>query len=291
MKKSKKKINIFLHNFLKKFFFKSLFRYFIFLRTFKVFKKKIKSEKQFNKFSNKLTQINNYEFKLTSQNNEDGIIEHIFKKIPHQRSFVEIGFGFHEFNSLNLIKNGWSGKLIDISKDESVALETNLAFYFPKSNVNINCSKVTKDNVNFLVNTDNKVIDFFSIDIDGNDYWVLKNLNLKNINVICCEYNHWFGPEKKIVLKYDENFKFTDNGIFGASLLALYELLKSKDFTLIAVESSGTNAFFVKNKFLKYFEPLCPRKNFVSVGRFYNDTKKEELFNNVKKSNLIEELI
>ena len=38
------------------------------------------------------------------------------KKIPNNRYFVEIGFDFYEFNTLNLIKNGWNGKLIEIKR-------------------------------------------------------------------------------------------------------------------------------------------------------------------------------
>lgn len=290
MKKSKKKINNFLHSFFKKYFFYSLFKYFIFFRTFRVFKKKINVKKQELKFSKNLTKINNYEYKITSQNNEDGIIEFIFNKIANNKYFVEIGFGFYEFNSLNLIKKGWKGKLVDFNYEEVFALKSNLSFYFPNSEVDIICKKITKNNINQIVNTSDDYIDFFSLDIDGNDYWVLKELNLEKVKVVCCEYNHWFGPNKKIVLKYNENFNFIDNGIFGASLLAINELMKKKGFFLIAVESSGTNAFFVKNEYKNLFDEICPIKSFISEGRFYNQARKNEIFINVKNSNLIEVL-
>ena len=128
-------------------------------------------------------------------------------------------------------------------------------------------------------------IDFFSLDIDGNDYWVLNALDLTNIKVICCEYNHWLGPEKKLSLKYDPNFIFTDNGIWGASLLALTELLKERGFSLVALDSSGTNAFFVNKKYIDLFEVLSPVKNFISVGRFYNDEKKKKFTKKLKPQN------
>ena len=79
-------------------------------------------------------------------------------------------------------------------------------------------------------------------------------------------------------------------GIFGASLLAFTELLKTKNFSLVALDSSGTNAFFVNNLFSKNFEILCPIENFISVGRFYNKEKKEEIFKNIKNSTLIVEV-
>ncbi len=286
MKKSKKITTRILQFFLKKFFLNSIFPYFVMFRTSKNFRRKVNSEKQFKKFSDNLETINQYEYKITSQNNEDGIIDYIFNKISHNKYFVEIGFGYYEFNSLNLLKKGWQGKLIDIDIEESIALKSNLRKYYPESKVEIINTKVTKENINKLIAKDgeNKVIDFFSLDIDSNDYWILQSMNLSNINVLCCEYNHWLGKEKKLTIAYDENFKFIDDGIWGASLLALTNLLNNKGFSLIAVESSGTNAFFINNKFAKNFETLSPTNCFKSVGRFYNEENKKKIFNNIKKN-------
>ena len=30
--------------------------------------------------------------------------------------------------------------------------------------------------------------------------------NLKNVKVVCCEYNHWLGNNAKLTVPYDENF-------------------------------------------------------------------------------------
>ena len=86
-----------------------------------------------------------------------------------------------------------------------------------------------------------------------------------------------------MTIAYDENFEFLDNGIWGASLAALVDLLKKKNFSLIAVESSGTNAFFVKNDLAKNFEVLTPEKSFKSVGRFYDQNKKKKFFKILKE--------
>ena len=286
MKKSKNIITRITQSFLKSFFTNSLFPYFLMLRTSKNFKRKINSEKQSKKFSNNLEEINKHEYKITSQNNEDGIIDYIFSKIPNNKYFIEIGFGYYEFNSLNLIKKGWRGKLIDIDIEESTALRCLLEKYYPKSQVKVINTKVTKENINKLILKEelNKEIDFFSLDIDSNDYWILKSMDLSNVNVLCCEYNHWLGNNDKLTVPYDENFKFIDNGIWGASLLALNNLLDTKGFSLIAVESSGTNAFFINNRLAKNFEILSPLKSFKSVGRFYNDESKKQIFNNIKKN-------
>ena len=126
MKKSKNKITNLIQKFLKFFFLNSLYPNFLFLRTFKNFKRKINNDKNFKVFSDGLDKINKYEYKITSQNNEDGIIEYIFENIPNNKYFIEIGFGYYEFNSLNLIQKGWTGKLIDIDVDEAFALKKKL---------------------------------------------------------------------------------------------------------------------------------------------------------------------
>ncbi len=277
MKRSKKIFTRFILNFTKKYLSENIYSKVLFLRTFRKFKKEINKEKSYAKFSSNLDKINEFEYKITSQNNEDGIIEHIFKKIPNNKFFVEIGFDLYEFNSLNLIKNNWNGKLIDFNQDECFALKSLLKHYFPNTNAKILAKGVNKENVNDIVysNTDGKIIDFFSLDIDGNDYWVLKDLDLKKINVICCEYNKWLDKDEKKTIPYNPHHKFNNNGFFGASLLSLTELLNSKGFDLIAVDSSGTNAFYVKKEFSNKFEILSPIKSWKFANRFLTEEQSE----------------
>ena len=284
--KIKKKIKNFL---VKLFFSKSFYSFYLFLDPIINFKKKTRKGKQTKLFLFFFDQNNTSEFKITSQNNEDGIIEKIFKSVPNKKYFIEIGFSYYECNSLNLIKNGWSGRMIDINKNESSALKKILMYYYPSSNVDVVNAKVKKSNINQLILVEkNKNIDFLSIDIDSNDFWILKEIDLSNVSVVCCEYNHWLGRDKKITIPYNEDFISLDDGIWGASLLLLTELLNSKGFSLIAVESSGTNAFFVKTKYASAFKILSPYTSFKSIGRFFNEDKKKEIFANIKKnSNLL----
>ena len=75
---------------------------------------------------------------------------------------------------------------------------------------------------------------------------------------------------------------------FGASLLALHDLLVSKEFCLVAIESSGSNAFFVKKEFAKHFEILSPVKSWRPGGRFDTESDKQRMKENVKNSKFIE---
>ena len=147
--------------------------------------------------------------------------------------------------------------------------------------------KYNINNLLFYIQKHNH-IDFFSIDIDGNDYWILKNLDLTNINCVCLEYNHWLGPDVKKTIPYNEEHNFIDNGFFGASLIAYDELMNKKNFKLIGIDSSGTNAFFVKSKFSYLFKVLDPIKSFKSVGRLYSEQQKKKIFKNIQNFNFID---
>tara|TARA_B100001142_G_C14272935_1_gene631632 strand:+ start:481 stop:1356 length:876 start_codon:yes stop_codon:yes gene_type:complete len=290
MKESKYIVIRFISKFSKKFFPNSFYGIIMFLRFRNKFKRSINRLKSSNFHSKNLDNINNHEFKITSQNNEDGIIEFIFKKIPNNKIFVEIGFDYYEFNSLNLIKNRWSGILIEQNSEKCLLLQKLLNFYYSKSNVKIINNSVTIKNINtlFLDQTIKDGIDFLSIDIDGNDYWILKTLDLEKISCVCLEYNHWLGPNNKKTIPYSEEHNFEDNGYFGASLLALNDLMNKKGFKLVAIDSSGTNAFFVKDKFSSLFEILDPIESFKSIGRLYTEEQKKKIFKDIKTFNFID---
>ena len=290
MKKSKKFFVRVLLKFGKKYLPAFIYSYILFIRTYKKFKREISKEKTNIKYSQNLDQVNDYEYKYTSQNNEDGIINYIFSKIPNNKLFVEIGFSYYECNSLNLIKNGWNGKLIDINKEECLSIKRLISFFYPKSKIQVINKKILRENINNIVfsGLEKNTLDFFSLDIDGNDYWVLKELNTEKINVLCCEYNHYLGNNVKKTIPYNPDHRWKNNGCFGASLNAISELLDKKGFYLIGVESSGTNAFFIKKNLAKNFEILSPEKSWKSVDRNNSQEQIEIIKNSVKNFNFKE---
>ena len=62
----------------------------------------------------------------------------------------------------------------------------------------------------------------------------------------------------------------------------------SRGFNLIAVDSSGTNAFFVKKEFSGYFEILSPIKSWRSISRYYSETEAKKIRQNLKNFEFIE---
>ena len=262
-----------------------LYDFLVFQEKKKKFQKSLNRKKNLIDFKCKnLDKINSYEYNVSSQNNEDGIIEYIFSLVPNDKFFFEIGFEYNQSNTLNLIKNKWNGILVDANKNTCDLTKDLLKIYFKNSKINIINKYVNKKNISELVQNIN--IDFFSIDIDGVDYWVLKNINLNNIKVVCLEYNPFLGNEC-ITIPYSENFKKDNDQYFGASLDAYCELLKSKQFEFIATDSSGTNAFFVKEEYKSLFEVLDHKKSYKKSGYFdekeFEQIQKETLNNDFIK--------
>ena len=57
--------------------------------------------------------------------------------------------------SLNLIKNGWGGKLIELVTRRCIAIRKLLNFFFSNSEIEVVNKTITKDNINSLVFTNN----------------------------------------------------------------------------------------------------------------------------------------
>jgi hypothetical protein len=90
-----------------------------------------------------------------------------------------------------------------------------------------------------------------SIDIDGVDYFVFEAITDFRPRILIFEYNAVFGRDRKISVPYSDNFQRTEshysNLYFGASLAALTDLANKRGYTLVGTNSTGINAFFIRN--------------------------------------------
>ena len=208
----------------------------------------------------KLKKINDYEFSKFSQNGEDGIIEFFVKKLKNNNKFfVELGCSNGlQNNSRNLIENGWSGILCDMPLKINSFISL-LKQIKPKGKVNLAGGSINLKNIKeIILKIKNLEIDFFSIDIDSYDFYILNEILKNNIypKIICVEYNSFFGKDP-LVVKYYSNFdryKFDKKrGLyFGASLGAWKMLLKKYNYKFTCVDKNGVNAFFIlPNEFKK----------------------------------------
>lgn len=201
------------------------------------------------------TELNDHEKKHSSQFGEDGITLEIFSRIGATNcKFVEIGSssGPQCNTSILSIGFGWTGLLIEKNEQRVVAGGKNYARIFKDKRGSVSFANefVTAENINEVLaaNKMTGAIDFLSIDIDGNDYWVWKAISIIKPRVVVIEYNATLGTERSATIKYDPDFVWKSKKpplYFGASLKALASLGIQKGYSLVACESTGANAFFV----------------------------------------------
>jgi hypothetical protein len=178
-----------------------------------------------------------------SQYGESKILYEIFEKIGTENKFVvEFGAsdGFWLSNARMFIEMGWDSLQMDGITEPVNGVKHEF---------------ITKENINTILEKYNvpKKLDLISIDIDGNDYWVWKELKFEP-NVVIIEYNSNFSIDESFTLKYDENHNFEKSGgFYSASAKCLVDLGKTKGYFLYK-EINHTNLIFVKDKFKNILE-------------------------------------
>jgi hypothetical protein len=178
-----------------------------------------------------------FERKVFSQNGEDGIVEEIFHRIGTTPGKSAVEFGVEDGSECNtrLLKDqGWSVLQMDGQHHEKS--EVKEEFILPD-----NINKLFKK---YKVPYD---LDLLCIDIDSNDYWVWKSISTDyKPRLVIMEYNATISPSESKSVAYDPDMSWDKTNYFGASLLALYRLGKSKGYELVYCNDNGVNAFFVR---------------------------------------------
>jgi hypothetical protein len=198
-----------------------------------------------------------WEFCGFSQNCEDGIIDFLTRKlIRPNRYFIEVGssYGTENNTSWLAIARKYNGLMIEA--DEKAFARLSLLFS-QGLGIDVQCLKlmVTPKNVDQILSiTLFKDPDVFSLDIDGNDYYVAKAFLESGLRPKICvvEYNSAYGPRKSLTISYQENLGFlkqSENRLYyGASIAGWKSLFERFEYKFITVESQGVNAFFVNPK-------------------------------------------
>ena len=121
---------------------------------------------------------------------------------------------------------GWSGLMVDADRARSTTVKVRYAGHAVTSNK----QRVTtreRQRACSRCTASRGELDFLSIDIDGNDYWVWEALTACSPRVVALEYNWLFGPERAVTIPYDPSSASTRSGRVryrGASLAALAHL-------------------------------------------------------------------
>jgi len=216
------------------------------------------------KFYDKAKNINEIELKIYSQNGEDGIIDFLLHKLGILKpNFVEIGVGeYIESNTRFLYERYYpSGLIIDCIKNLEKNVFSNVSEW--KGDLKVLEKFVTSENIHLLISENCSFdIDLFSIDVDGTDYWLIKNLKPNLSKIFVAEYNAVFGDKFDISIPDIKNFsreKYHHSSLcYGMSLKALIRIMKEKGFYFIGTNNFKNNAFFINNIYLKekYFSSL-----------------------------------
>jgi hypothetical protein len=204
------------------------------------------------------TKISDFEFKIFSEHGDDGIIQFLVRNVDFKnQTFIEFGVEnyFESTTRFLLMTNNWSGFILDGSQ-KNVDYIKNQIWYW-KYDLRAECAFITKENINSLLKAaDFKDLGILHIDIDGNDYHILEEIDLTDLNpsLIISEYNSVFGSERSISIPYVADFDRTkahhSNLYFGASLTAINSLCNQRGYSLIASNSAGNNAYFLRNDLL-----------------------------------------
>ncbi len=195
--------------------------------------------------------LQRYGFRVYSQGDEDGILQQILERIgTTSKRFLEIGVGHgQQNNTLFLLLKGWSGVWIDGSARCAERIEQSFADFLRTQQLVFLRASVNRDNINVLAaqSTRDASVDVLSIDIDGNDYHVLKALTSVAPRVIIVEYNAKFTPPMQWVMPYDLMHTWDGSDYFGASLKSYELMLATKGYGLVGCSITGINAFFVRD--------------------------------------------
>ena len=207
------------------------------------------------------------EFSVFSQWGEDGIIEWIVNQNGSMpETFVEFGSSdYRESNTRFLLCNrNWRGLVIDGNpKNIDILKNDNISWRYDLTSI---ASFITAGNINSLIQKNGPTgeIGILSVDIDGNDYWVLDAITCVNPQVIIVEYNTSFGNNCPLSVPYNPEFRrssaHSSNLYFGASISAFNSLAIKKGYTLIGTNRSGVNAFFIRNdRFPRFADAIVDR--------------------------------
>lgn len=171
-----------------------------------------------------------------SQNGEEYRLEYIFNHIGEtNRFFVDLGAwdGIHLSNTKIFEEKGWKGLLVDGKQFDGVFK-----------------SFITKENIVNTLRAHNVPTDFdlLSIDLDGNDYWILRHiLYVYRPRVIVSEFNSEHPLHESKTIEYDPDFCFDGaSDYYGYTFAAGQKLAKEFGYTII-YQQSNLNLFYLRN--------------------------------------------
>jgi hypothetical protein len=220
--------------------------------------------------------LTRYGFKVYSQCDEDGIIQEIFRRIgTTNRIFVEFGVESGcECNSVKLLLEGWRGIWLEGVQEHYEQIFARFRAYMDERRLAVARAFITAENINDLIGQGGVrgEIDLLSIDIDRNDYWVWKAIDVISPRVVVIEYNATLRPPLSLVVPYDAKAIWQGTNYHGASLEAFVRLGDSKGYRLVGCNFAGSNAFFVRQDLTKdlFLDPATAEQHYEPMRAYFS---------------------
>jgi len=177
--------------------------------------------------------------------NEERILaRYIAELLPsnHSMTAVDIGAsdGTRGSNTYALFRSGWTGLGIEAEERKFHRLART---YRPFAGVQACYGRVTQEEIVPLLQSHGIPREFsvLSLDIDGNDYWVLGAvLSAFRPQLIVTEINEKIPPPLRFVVKNDPEFRLRHH-FFGYSIAMLEDLCERHGYSILELEYN--NAF------------------------------------------------
>lgn len=231
-----------------------------------------------------LTDPSTWEFSGFSQNGEDGLIEVLRSQLRFQNKyFIEIGAadGIDNNSAWLAIVEKYAGLMVE---GDSVLVERanrmvgHYSLGLEIRNLFVDCDTVEQITKSALYNDP----DVFSLDIDGNDYFVAAALFEAGLRpkIIVAEFNSAFGPNEAKTIVYDPKFRYTtahpSELYYGVSIAGWRAFFASYGYRFVTVDRKGVNAFFVdpacfSKEFLEAIVPIEFAENELQMRKFRAD--------------------
>lgn len=188
----------------------------------------------------------NTNIKRYAQFGEEAIFDYIFSHIGETNKYL-VDFGASSLNlglsnSKYLLEKGWTGLLMDGQSDGNPLIKEE---FITAENI---CSLFEKYSTP-------KEFDLLSIDIDGNDIWVLESI-LKGgymPRVIINEFNGCIPVGVNKTIKYNPTHNWGENDYYGGSFEAFRILCNKFGYTLVH-QTATTNMIFIRKDIVPAFD-------------------------------------
>jgi len=222
------------------------------------------------------TKLSDAEVTIFSQWGEDGILDYLCDIASLDRpNILELGAGnFEECNSRFLIENRLSNSVLVDARNDLIPRAQNDGAFWKTHLLAVN-SWITPETIKEIQSTTRAFlgrIDIVSVDIDGNDYWVMNEFDFSDVSIVVAEYNPLFGATFPVTIPRDDSFVRGDahysNLYYGVGILAWVKLFKSHGLVLVGTNKVGSNAFFIREQLLSrlHFVPNPDLNSYVNWG-------------------------